>query len=201
MENDNDVPPPPQRRVPTEKGLRQTAKARSTIRKGRPGSKGNRTNGKVVHREADTFKNLWHLLKDVPDPSLEDLAKAIERINFNGVARETRSHILFRRKERVSSDNNVDLFLATLKERVKEQDFLDKLEKKVQKEEPEPEEATTTITCPITQEAMKDPVCAADGQTYEREAIERWLQHKGTSPFTRQQISSEVYPNIAVRNL
>jgi hypothetical protein len=29
--------------------------------------------------------------------------------------------------------------------------------------------------CPITQEVMGDPVKASDGQTYEREAIERWI--------------------------
>ena len=38
--------------------------------------------------------------------------------------------------------------------------------------------------CPIrgTGEPMSDPVTAADGMTYERAAIERWLQEHGTSP-------------------
>jgi hypothetical protein len=39
------------------------------------------------------------------------------------------------------------------------------------------------FVCPITMEVMRDPVIAADGHTYEREAIENWLRrgHR-TSP-------------------
>ena len=36
--------------------------------------------------------------------------------------------------------------------------------------------------CPITQDLMNDPVIAADSHTYERTAIERWLQTNITSP-------------------
>ena len=32
-----------------------------------------------------------------------------------------------------------------------------------------------SLVCPITQELFEDPVIAADGFTYERPAIERWL--------------------------
>ena len=38
------------------------------------------------------------------------------------------------------------------------------------------------IVCPITHEIMLDPVVAADAHTYERKAIETWLQQKKTSP-------------------
>ncbi|XP_063068591.1 WD repeat, SAM and U-box domain-containing protein 1 isoform X2 [Engraulis encrasicolus] len=39
--------------------------------------------------------------------------------------------------------------------------------------------------CPITQELMKDPVIAADGYSYEREAIESWIRTKNrSSPMT-----------------
>ncbi|XP_073726910.1 WD repeat, SAM and U-box domain-containing protein 1 [Misgurnus anguillicaudatus] len=39
--------------------------------------------------------------------------------------------------------------------------------------------------CPITREVMKDPVIAADGYSYEREAIESWINMKSrTSPMT-----------------
>ena len=38
--------------------------------------------------------------------------------------------------------------------------------------------------CPVTQEVMKDPVFCADGHTYERRAIEAWLQDHATSPLT-----------------
>ncbi|MCO5577640.1 hypothetical protein L7F22_031471 [Adiantum nelumboides] len=36
----------------------------------------------------------------------------------------------------------------------------------------------------ITQEVMKDPVITADGHSYERIAIEKWLEHHNTSPKT-----------------
>eukprot|EP00977_Amphora_coffeiformis_P004964 scaffold1058_cov163-Amphora_coffeaeformis.AAC.4 len=38
--------------------------------------------------------------------------------------------------------------------------------------------------CPISQEPMKDPVVAADGHTYERSAIARWLATSDKSPLT-----------------
>lgn len=38
--------------------------------------------------------------------------------------------------------------------------------------------------CSITQLIMRDPVIAADGHTYEREAITQWFEHHDTSPMT-----------------
>ena len=38
------------------------------------------------------------------------------------------------------------------------------------------------FACPITRELMRDPVIAADGHTYDREAIEMWLRNHDTSP-------------------
>jgi U-box domain/C2 domain len=38
--------------------------------------------------------------------------------------------------------------------------------------------------CPITGEPMRDPVVAADGHTYERSAIARWLSESNKSPLT-----------------
>jgi hypothetical protein len=54
--------------------------------------------------------------------------------------------------------------------------------------------------CPITQSIMRDPVMCEDGITYERSAITYWLQTNSTSPVTRQQLSSHLIPNIALRN-
>lgn len=54
--------------------------------------------------------------------------------------------------------------------------------------------------CPITQELMVDPVLAADGHTYERKAIERWLLTKTTSPKTGLALEMRaVFPNHLVR--
>lgn len=56
--------------------------------------------------------------------------------------------------------------------------------------------------CPITQEIMRNPVIAEDGHTYEKDAIENWLEKSPTSPMTRQQISSEkLIPNLALKQL
>ncbi|GFR45485.1 hypothetical protein Agub_g6829, partial [Astrephomene gubernaculifera] len=54
--------------------------------------------------------------------------------------------------------------------------------------------------CPLTCEVFRDPVVAADGVTYEREAIERHLRHVATSPLTKQRLASKVvYPNSALK--
>jgi len=38
---------------------------------------------------------------------------------------------------------------------------------------------------------MNDPVIAQDGHTYERKAIEEWLQKSKTSPMTREELSAD----------
>ena len=45
------------------------------------------------------------------------------------------------------------------------------------------------LICPITFRIFNDPVVAADGRTYERAAIVRWITEHGTSPFTRQPLN------------
>lgn len=51
------------------------------------------------------------------------------------------------------------------------------------------DECPDVFKCPITMKKMKYPVIAADGNTYERKAIEGWLAgHKMCSPLTNQKI-------------
>ncbi|MBS0351569.1 MAG: ankyrin repeat domain-containing protein, partial [Proteobacteria bacterium] len=52
--------------------------------------------------------------------------------------------------------------------------------------------------CPITQSLIRDPVTTADGQMYEREAIELWFSEgKTTSPSTNDPLTSKVLtPNV-----
>ena len=53
---------------------------------------------------------------------------------------------------------------------------------------------------PITQEVMRDPVTTVDGQTYERAAIEMWLQTHDTSPISNVRLETKTLtPNIALR--
>ena len=56
------------------------------------------------------------------------------------------------------------------------------------------------LVCPITQEIMFDPVVASDGRTYERNAIQRWLSTKNTSPMTKEPIDKTLRTNWAIRS-
>ena len=57
------------------------------------------------------------------------------------------------------------------------------------------------LQCPITLSLMRNPVTASDGQTYEKEAIEKWMKkNNNSSPFTRKPITS-INPNFAIKNL
>ncbi|KAK9817751.1 hypothetical protein WJX72_001623 [[Myrmecia] bisecta] len=57
------------------------------------------------------------------------------------------------------------------------------------------------FSCPISGEVFRDPVLAADGHTYERVDIRRWLRRKNTSPQTRQPLPIKVLvPNHMVRS-
>ncbi|KAK9809032.1 hypothetical protein WJX72_008192 [[Myrmecia] bisecta] len=56
------------------------------------------------------------------------------------------------------------------------------------------------IHCPITMEIMRDPVLAADGYTYERSAIEKWLRTSNTSPQTNMLLEDKhLRPNNSIR--
>lgn len=58
--------------------------------------------------------------------------------------------------------------------------------------------------CPITHEPMHDPVVAADGHTYERHAITRWLESKASpkSPKTGAVMDNKaLVPNHAMKSM
>jgi len=56
--------------------------------------------------------------------------------------------------------------------------------------------------CPITHETMRDPVTASDGNSYERRAIERWLQAHNTSPMTNAvMINTTLISNHVLRRI
>ena len=51
------------------------------------------------------------------------------------------------------------------------------------------------------QAVMQDPVIAADGHTFEREAMQRWLHCHTASPVTGQQLNHlRLVPNIVTRS-
>ena len=72
------------------------------------------------------------------------------------------------------------------------------LRREVEIHDPTPHE----FKCPISLDVMLDPVLTADGQTYEKEQIEKWLSENNQSPLTNLRLSSKrLIPNIALRNI
>ena len=56
--------------------------------------------------------------------------------------------------------------------------------------------------CPLSLEPMRDPVVAADGNTYERAHLERWLAAKDTSPLTGKALPHKLLvPNYNLKKL
>ncbi|VFQ94341.1 unnamed protein product [Cuscuta campestris] len=64
-----------------------------------------------------------------------------------------------------------------------------------------------SFRCPLTKKVMRDPVSLENGQTFEREAIEKWFKEcklKGRNlvcPITQRELrSTELNPSIALKN-
>ena len=56
--------------------------------------------------------------------------------------------------------------------------------------------------CPITQDLLIDPVLAADGFTYERAAITKWLAINSSSPMTGATLPhTNVVANLSMRTI
>lgn len=56
--------------------------------------------------------------------------------------------------------------------------------------------------CPITGEAMVNPVCDHEGNSYEQEAILVWLKRNESSPITRNPLrEDQLFPNFVLKNL
>ncbi|KAI9182081.1 hypothetical protein LWI28_021851 [Acer negundo] len=66
----------------------------------------------------------------------------------------------------------------------------------------EDSQSPSYFICPILQEVMQDPVVAADGYTYEEEALREWLDSgHNTSPMTNLRLShTDLVPNRALRS-
>lgn len=64
-----------------------------------------------------------------------------------------------------------------------------------------------SFVCPLTKQVMRDPVTLENGQTFEREAIEKWFKEckesgrKLVCPITLKELrSTDLNPSIALRN-
>ena len=66
-------------------------------------------------------------------------------------------------------------------------------------EEDDPE--IQSFICPITQNIMSNPVITKYGISYEKEAIEKWLEKHNTDPLSGQPLNkNEIFPNYALKN-
>eukprot|EP00658_Telonema_sp_P-2_P007535 TRINITY_DN12811_c0_g2_i1.p1 TRINITY_DN12811_c0_g2~~TRINITY_DN12811_c0_g2_i1.p1 ORF type:complete len:261 (+),score=56.60 TRINITY_DN12811_c0_g2_i1:413-1195(+) len=58
------------------------------------------------------------------------------------------------------------------------------------------------LRCPITKNALREPVVASDGHTYDKYALAAWMRSHGlVSPVSLQAISSVHFPNFALKSL
>lgn len=55
--------------------------------------------------------------------------------------------------------------------------------------------------CPITKQPMVNPVICEDGNTYEKYAIEKWLEGNELSPFDKKPIGKLLIPNNSVKKM
>ena len=59
-----------------------------------------------------------------------------------------------------------------------------------------------SFICPISQAIMKDPYIDSDGNSYDWETIQEWLQLNPFSPFTRNPLNiTSLVPNRALKNV
>ena len=66
----------------------------------------------------------------------------------------------------------------------------------------EAKEPPNEYLCPITMVVMKDPVILCDGFSYERSAIEKWLQEHNKSPMTNEALDNKALtPNRQLKKL
>ncbi|TNV76976.1 hypothetical protein FGO68_gene15513 [Halteria grandinella] len=64
-----------------------------------------------------------------------------------------------------------------------------------------PQSIIQTFYCPISQEIMKDPVMTADGHSYEKKNIEKWLTNNNKSPLTGEVLTNKaLIPNHSLRS-
>ena len=59
-----------------------------------------------------------------------------------------------------------------------------------------------SFICPLTKKVFESPVMAADGYTYEKVAIEKWLEKEKKSPKTNMPIdANDLRPNHAIKSM
>lgn len=67
----------------------------------------------------------------------------------------------------------------------------------------DPKPISEAYYCPITMSLMKHPVISPAGNSFERDAINRWIDDNQVSPLTRKPLPSKrlLYPNLALQEM
>lgn len=63
------------------------------------------------------------------------------------------------------------------------------------------DEIEQELYCPITQQILLEPVIASDNITYEKDAIEQWLESHNTSPLTNLVMSKVLQNNMFAKKM
>ncbi|CAH8337298.1 unnamed protein product [Eruca vesicaria subsp. sativa] len=141
------------------------------------------------------------------EKALKEAKEQLEKMRSESETRIAESNMVIRELQ-----CNYRLLMEELRRRRDENEELkielskvSKLKSKREGEEVSPSKDTELpqyFICPITQDVMEDPQVAADGFTYEREAICCWLDsgHE-TSPMTNKRLPHTcLVPNLALRS-
>jgi len=131
-------------------------------------------------------------------------------IRVDGQERSTERARLFRPGEQDTVGNRLHATLDTLREFLRDGMARAALPMLAVMQQTESARGTGRLTtpndflCPITYQLMTDPVIAADGHTYEREAIQHWMRQnpgrRALSPKTQIPLANQnLQANIALR--
>ncbi|KAH0451400.1 hypothetical protein IEQ34_018699 [Dendrobium chrysotoxum] len=128
--------------------------------------------------------NLWDILDSKAGEWPEKETHELARLGLNCAE--------IRRKDRPNLEDQVLPVLERLRNRADEGKSLANCP---------PPTPPSHFICPILQEVMNDPYVASDGYTYDRKAIETWLNMNDKSPMTNLPLPSvNLIPNHSLRS-
>ena len=144
------------------------------------------------------------------DERINEVKGALKLYN-ESIAKKTTELVIGETSQNIHS--NLDSFKRTDFKEI--QTIIDQIAKEDSKPDPTKErqdmhilknsyknDVPNEFLCPITEEIFTDPVMTCDGHTYERKAIEAWLNSHDNSPVTNLPLSNKnLMPNVVLKNL
>jgi hypothetical protein len=190
-------PPTTDRRSVASSTVQDPLKRRGSSRYSNHSHNGGKKKGQQQQREkAHThrrkFSEVRRKFEDREDQ--EEQQQQEEEEEYHGqephtvaVGRRSSSEEKMKREVSKASQEETDVFFSSFNEEKEKSHSKKKL--------------PTAFFCPITKDVMRYPVIAADGHTYEREAIKKWLNEHKTSPTTNLVLHhTHVIPNHSLKS-